>query len=1246
VSEISQIVWREYGNDSMPAFEFVAADVERLPERTKHMNAVEQSAATELFLQSLLSSGAQSKRLFDLAAAKYQLAARLQPNDRTTLVAWANALFIRARKLSHTADVLASEAMFGQALDLFRAAAAHEMLFSWGNYEHAKALEERNESQRRALKYFSHAEQLFEAGIDALAAKADGSDGVAADASALTPLQAAAAAEINDARHRGLFCWASASYDRAIVLHQRPTMAGALYRRAIRVAPARYHDDARRAAAELADEELAVLMQLLMQQEQVLTFAAWRDVRLRAPLVALHWSRCFGVAPRQIASILECTRQVHALYLGGCTELSDIDACRAIMALSDSLRTLDLSMCTLVSAPTMTHVISLCGALRSIDVTGCIMLRQDSIKRLLQRFHKQPAALLGLECASCGADDDKGGGDAGSFVHDVIGAMTPQLETLKLHRLSLLSRAGVAALLAGVAQRAVGLHSLHLSWCLALDDSVLESLARQFAHLRDLALVQCPRITERGVCEFVRRCHTLERIDVSYSCARRFAPPPAASTSASLSLSASSASASLSNSSPAQQLLLLNSDSSATDALLRGAAAAAAAAASSSAKSGSTSSASVPLPAASSSSLTGTATVTSGSTGVSDDSLAMRIAAAALPRELHVDTAVLNVSKFVKRVAALPGGARIDGNVLNIVSCQLTLAMAYELLDAFHTITDQKSAAPLVSAIRVSDVTYAGDEMLLNSSSHHALPYALGVLLAAIGPLTAPLDSLVLNAVSGSAATAPLKSSSQRSVGDSVCDRIAALIEQDRVDIRQIVLQRNGVTALGLATLVRSFRGSLLDVSQNEIDRLDADADTAVCAFVATNRALRLIDVSDNAAGADLLVAVATGLLAGVHADKEPNRDEADADADDDADDDDDDDDDARAGELDDEVVRIRVAPPPPASKEAAPSHAGRRKRHRLLLRACNCGAIGGRAAERLARALEQRAPVYALALAGCSIDGETMETLAAALASSVVRKLDVSRNDFGDRGALALAEAMDTCRLIDLDLRHTKLTDAGIAAICAAACGAQDVVARLARRRANGASDVGETDEQLLERTRNVRNGSVAAPLRRLRLEDNRCWTVGARWIARVIECVASDLKLSVTFGVQHGIMSPDMRAAVTHLLCASKLSNATLVAEEIGPGTSLYREAMLGYQDFLERKRSSAAVARRGAATPTAAPASPREADQASASPAAVTPRTPRTPTASPRPPPAAEPPAVEVWANLMTKRGKVAKYLTPQK
>ena len=363
---------------------------------------VETSAATELFLQSTKSQGAQAKRLFDLACSKYQLAAKVQPDDRGTLVAWGNALFIRARALARTDNKTSGE-LFEKALEKFRAAAAYNMLFSWANFQHAQALELRGGpssfARRTALRLFEHAERLFRTGIECLPdahstaaatlailqhqrEQGDDASSGAARASASSGAERVETADsalgereqVAHAEHRGLFGWAAVVFDRAVVQRQRPMAAGALYRRAVRLAPWRYHDDVRRGAAALADEELAVLVQLLMRQENVLTFDSWRDVRLRTPLHALEWERCFGIAPSSVASILECASRVRRLSLSGCDSLTDIDACRAIMAAGDSIEDLDLAGCARLSKPTLTHIVTLCSALHSIDISGYTVL--------------------------------------------------------------------------------------------------------------------------------------------------------------------------------------------------------------------------------------------------------------------------------------------------------------------------------------------------------------------------------------------------------------------------------------------------------------------------------------------------------------------------------------------------------------------------------------------------------------------------------------------------------------------------------------------------------------------------------------------------------------------------------------------------------------------------------------------------------------------------------------------------------
>lgn len=139
---------------------------------------------------------------------------------------------------------------------------------------------------------------------------------------------------IADARHRGLFSWATAVYDRAVLQKQKPTQAGGLYRRAIKASVWRYGADVRRGADTLSDDELANLVQLLMRQESTLTFTgivrnacvcsracatAWRNVQLRRPLLAFAWAQCHGIAPSQVAAIVSCTSHLQSLSMAGCT---------------------------------------------------------------------------------------------------------------------------------------------------------------------------------------------------------------------------------------------------------------------------------------------------------------------------------------------------------------------------------------------------------------------------------------------------------------------------------------------------------------------------------------------------------------------------------------------------------------------------------------------------------------------------------------------------------------------------------------------------------------------------------------------------------------------------------------------------------------------------------------------------------------------------------------------------------------
>lgn len=76
------------------------------------------------------------------------------------------------------------------------------------------------------------------------------------------------------------------------------------------------------------------------------------------------------------------------------------------MAAGATLTNLDLGECSSVSKHTLTHVVSLCTRLESLNIAGCTLLREDGIRRLLRTLAPRRVESLHLECAMCGATDD------------------------------------------------------------------------------------------------------------------------------------------------------------------------------------------------------------------------------------------------------------------------------------------------------------------------------------------------------------------------------------------------------------------------------------------------------------------------------------------------------------------------------------------------------------------------------------------------------------------------------------------------------------------------------------------------------------------------------------------------------------------------------------------------------------------------------------------------------------------------
>lgn len=212
---------------------------------------------------------------------------------------------------------------------------------------------------------------------------------------------------------------------------------------------------------------------------------------------------------------------------------------------------------------------------------------------------RQARSATELGAACCAADGKRG------------------MKSLGLHRLALLSPGAVRRTLNAVLPHAGELRSLHLTWCTSLDDGMLEHLSGSLPSLTELGLVRCPLISERGVRDFVRVCTSLRELDLSYSC---MASSRARSHGAELSLSQS---LSLSLSSPDE---LDYDDASSERALLSAS------------------------PSASASSLRFSAPQSELRLSDAGATLAARIAAAALPRALHVVSRQLDVGGYVARI--------------------------------------------------------------------------------------------------------------------------------------------------------------------------------------------------------------------------------------------------------------------------------------------------------------------------------------------------------------------------------------------------------------------------------------------------------------------------------------------------------------------------------------------------------------------------------------------------------------------
>uniref|UniRef100_A0A7S1VLU2 CLU central domain-containing protein n=1 Tax=Sexangularia sp. CB-2014 TaxID=1486929 RepID=A0A7S1VLU2_9EUKA len=371
----------------LPSFEFFPADLATLPLRTKAMNVVEYAQGTVYLLQSTRRTGRAAERLFGLALESYAAAVRLRPADNAVLVAWGNALFRRAQ--SAPAGPMRDD-YFNKAVDKYTAARSTDMLFVLASAQHALAVrlcERARFGPERAAgvlsPHFQKVQRLFRAGLDV-------------------------ARDLNkpDDVHRGLFCWACAAFDRAILWQQRPVEAGQLYRKAIALAPDRYPDEILR-VAERTDENaecvLANVVHVALRAAGLVSFKVWRDIHLSS-VRRFNWTWCSGLTRREAAGLARLFPCLEDLELSSCTELTDAELMLILADVGSTLVHLDVRRCDKLTSASMSQVAEYCPKLESLDVRGCFgMSKNASLFSLLMRRCPRLTSLH-LECIHVGED--------------------------------------------------------------------------------------------------------------------------------------------------------------------------------------------------------------------------------------------------------------------------------------------------------------------------------------------------------------------------------------------------------------------------------------------------------------------------------------------------------------------------------------------------------------------------------------------------------------------------------------------------------------------------------------------------------------------------------------------------------------------------------------------------------------------------------------------------------------------------
>jgi len=246
-------------------------------------------------------------------------------------------------------------------------------------------------------------------------------------------------------------------------------------------------------------------------------------------LRALDLSDCSGLSADRVSLLLHSSlsRTLEELHLNGSSWVADTSIPHIFGAVLPSLRVLSLRRCIKLRDTGVAALPALCPALLHIDLSSCGRVSSNGIRRLAQKLASRSRSrtedsAMSVRLRRCGGVDDAAvTGIASSLGDDLehldvshcedvtdagvtaLAAQCGGLRRLNLRGCFRVSDAGMEAFASNESAPRRTLESLSLDGCDVGDDSI-ELLVARCPKLRQISVVDCPRITQERMTRLVQ----------------------------------------------------------------------------------------------------------------------------------------------------------------------------------------------------------------------------------------------------------------------------------------------------------------------------------------------------------------------------------------------------------------------------------------------------------------------------------------------------------------------------------------------------------------------------------------------------------------------------------------------------------------------------------------------------------------------------------------------------------------------